>query len=152
MIIFFTHFIGALIYLFVVKLNKNYKSLNIKPSKITKTKQLRRSTKNRIIAGVCGGLIALSIILMGMDIFMPVTESNMLMIWMFKILGLGFSFIGLFILLARIGQTGVGYFLDIPNTSNVILMHQRRGKNPNTKFLKGTLTDLEFIKTKKVLI
>jgi len=63
-------------------------------------------------------------------------------------MGLGIAAIGVMILGARIHQTGVGPFIEIPNTRRVILMHQRRGKNPNTYFMTGRLEDLEFIRTK----
>ncbi len=74
LIILFFNFIGALIYLILVKLNKRYKSLEISKkskifeklensknfqSKMQTTKQIKklyRSKKNRIIAGVCGGI------------------------------------------------------------------------------------------------
>jgi len=55
LIIFFFHFIGALLYLIFVKLNKNYKGFEIK-MKNTKIKRLYRSKNNRVIAGVCGGI------------------------------------------------------------------------------------------------
>lgn len=56
LIIFFFHFVGALIYLIFVKLNKNYRGFEIKMSKNKNIKRLYRSKKNRIIAGVCGGI------------------------------------------------------------------------------------------------
>jgi len=52
LIIIFFHFIGALLYLIFVKLNKNYRGFETK----MKTKKLYRSKKNRVIAGVCGGI------------------------------------------------------------------------------------------------
>lgn len=55
LIILFFHFIGALLYLIFVKINKNYRGFEIK-MKDTKTKKLYRSKKNRRIAGVCGGI------------------------------------------------------------------------------------------------
>ena len=55
LIILFFHFIGALLYLIFVKLNKNYGGFEVK-MKDTKIKKLYRSKKNRIIAGVCGGI------------------------------------------------------------------------------------------------
>lgn len=55
LIISFFHFIGALLYLIFVKINKNYRGFEIK-MKDTKTKKLYRSKKNRRIAGVCGGI------------------------------------------------------------------------------------------------
>ncbi len=56
LIIFFFHFLGALIYLIFVKLNKNYKGFQSKMKTSKNIKRLYRSKKNRIIAGVCGGL------------------------------------------------------------------------------------------------
>lgn len=56
LIIFFFNFIGALIYLIFVKLNPQYKGFDIKMETNKNTKKLYRSKKNRLIAGVCGGL------------------------------------------------------------------------------------------------
>ena len=74
LIIVFFNFIGALLYLIFVKLNPQYTGFNIsKKSKIFEnlensknfqskmetnknTKKLYRSKRNRLIAGVCGGL------------------------------------------------------------------------------------------------
>jgi len=56
LIIFFFSFIGALIYLIFVKLNRNYKGISVKMKTDKKIKKLYRSRKNRIIAGVCGGI------------------------------------------------------------------------------------------------
>jgi len=55
LIIIFFNFLGALLYLIFVKLNKNYRGFEIK-MKDTKIKRLYRSKKNRVIAGVCGGI------------------------------------------------------------------------------------------------
>ena len=55
LIIIFINFIGALIYLLFVKVNKNYKSF--KKKKFGKgTKRLYRSRSNRVLGGVCGGI------------------------------------------------------------------------------------------------
>lgn len=74
LIIIFFSFLGALVYLIFVKLNKNYGGFSIKMSKKSKIfenlensknfqsktskniKRLYRSRKNKVIAGVCGGI------------------------------------------------------------------------------------------------
>lgn len=56
LVIFFFHFIGALLYLIFVKLNKNYRGFKLKMKPNKNTKRLYRSKKNRVIAGVCGGI------------------------------------------------------------------------------------------------
>ena len=56
LIIVFLHFIGALLYLIVVKLNKNYQGFKIRMQTNKNIKKLYRSKKNRVIAGVCGGI------------------------------------------------------------------------------------------------
>ncbi len=56
LIIFFFHFIGALLYLIFMKLNKNYKGFKLKMKTDKNIKKLYRSKKNRVIAGVCGGI------------------------------------------------------------------------------------------------
>jgi len=54
LIIVFFNVIGSLIYLIFVKQNKNYRGFKIKMKNTTK--KLYRSKKNRMIAGVCGGI------------------------------------------------------------------------------------------------
>jgi phage shock protein PspC (stress-responsive transcriptional regulator) len=54
LIIIFLSWLGALIYLMIVKSNRNYGGFRIKVQKTRK--KLYRSRKNRIIAGVCGGI------------------------------------------------------------------------------------------------
>jgi phage shock protein PspC (stress-responsive transcriptional regulator) len=54
LIILFFHFVGAFLYLIFVKLNKNYRGFEMKANK--NVKRLYRSKKNRVIAGVCGGI------------------------------------------------------------------------------------------------
>jgi len=56
LIILFFNFLGALLYLIFVKSNKNYAGFEIKMKTNNKTKKLFRSKKNRVIAGVCGGM------------------------------------------------------------------------------------------------
>lgn len=56
LIILFFNFLGALLYLVFVKLNKNYRGFEMKMATNKKIKRLYRSKKNRIIAGVCGGI------------------------------------------------------------------------------------------------
>ncbi len=56
LVIFFFNFIGALLYLIFVRLNKNYRGLNIKMATNKNIKRLYRSKKDRVIAGVCGGI------------------------------------------------------------------------------------------------
>jgi len=85
--------------------------------------------------------------MMMLDVFVPLPLPLAIM-FTTKIMGLGFFAIGMMILGGRIMVTGVGPFIEIPNTQRVILMHQRRGKNPNTKFLTAQLDDLEYIRSK----
>lgn len=54
LIIIFLNWLGALIYLIIVRSNKNYGGFKIKAQKTGK--RLYRSKKNRVIAGVCGGI------------------------------------------------------------------------------------------------
>jgi len=98
-----------------------------------------------MIVGMSIGIATLGVLLMVVDMFAPIPLMLNLML---RIMGIGFFAIGIMILGARITQTGVGPFLEIPNTKRVILMHQRRGHNPNTNFLIGKLDDLEFIRTR----
>ena len=56
LIILFFNFIGALLYLILAKLNTSYKGLNIKIKGGKRMKRLCRSRRNRVIAGVCGGI------------------------------------------------------------------------------------------------
>lgn len=56
LIILFLNIIGALLYLFFVKLNKNYKTITIKMKAGKKIKRLYRSRENRVLGGVCGGI------------------------------------------------------------------------------------------------
>ncbi len=56
LVIIFINFIGALIYLFFVKLNKNYPKMMKTNKKGKKVKHLYRSRTNRVIGGVCGGI------------------------------------------------------------------------------------------------
>jgi len=56
LVIFFFHFIGALLYLIFVKINKNYRGFQSKMKTNKNTRRLYRSKKNRVIAGVCGGI------------------------------------------------------------------------------------------------
>jgi phage shock protein C len=46
------HILGSLAYLVFVKSNKNYRGIKM----AKKVKRLYRSNKNRVIAGVCGGI------------------------------------------------------------------------------------------------
>lgn len=101
-----------------------------------------------MIAAVSGIVIVIGLILLSIDVFIPFPFPLPFIIT-FKMLGIGMAAIGLMILGARISQTGVGAFLDIPNTKRVILMHERRGKHsPNTFFIPAKLDDLEYIRAK----
>jgi len=102
-----------------------------------------------LIVGFGMGMIIIGMLLMILDMMIPPTLiGDPLMFMMFKIMGVGFSSIGIMIVAGRIFQTGVGPFLDLPNTSRVILMHQRRGKTPNARFIPAKLDDLEYIRSK----
>lgn len=56
LIIFSFNFIGALLYILFVKGNGGYKGVNEKMASNKKIKKIYRSKKNRVIAGVCGGI------------------------------------------------------------------------------------------------
>lgn len=56
LLIFLFNFIGALLYLILVKLNTGYRGFRLEMQTSKRIKQLCRSKKNRIIAGVCGGI------------------------------------------------------------------------------------------------
>lgn len=56
LIILFFNVIGALLYIFFVKLNKNYRGFDMKMKTDKNIKRLYRSKTNRVIAGVCGGI------------------------------------------------------------------------------------------------
>lgn len=101
-----------------------------------------------MITIVCSVMIMLGMLLCVYDMFIPPFTIPLAMLYTFKMMGIGIAAIGVMILGARIYQTGVGPFIEIPNTKRVILMHQRRGKNPNTFFISAKLDDLEFIRSK----
>ena len=101
-----------------------------------------------MITAMCSMMIILGMILCVYDMFIPPFSVPLVMLYTFKMIGIGIAAIGIMILGARIYQTGVGPFIEIPNTKRVILMHQRRGNNPNTYFMTAKLEDLEFIRTK----
>jgi hypothetical protein len=66
-------------------------------------------------------------------------------------MGMIFTGMGLFVISVRLKQTGADCFADIPSKNNIILLHSRRGQNPNASIIRGKLTDLEFIKSKNKL-
>jgi len=100
-----------------------------------------------MILALSSMLMIFGVVFMIMDMFIPL-DFGMAFNFTFKFMGLGFFAMGLMILGGRIYQTGVGAFIDIPNTRRVILLHQRRGKNPNAYFLPARLDDLEYIRCK----
>lgn len=101
-----------------------------------------------MITALCSIMIMLGMLLCIFDMFIPPYTIPIVILYTFKMMGIGIAAIGVMILGARIHQTGVGPFIEIPNTKRVILMHQRRGQNPNTYFMNGKLDDLEFIRAK----
>ena len=56
LIILIFNILGALIYLILVKLNKDYGGFKIEMKTNKNIKRLYRSKKNRMIGGVCGGI------------------------------------------------------------------------------------------------
>jgi len=103
-----------------------------------------------MLVGFSVGLIIIGMLLTIIDILIPpsLLGGNIMMFLTFKIMGIGLAAIGIMILGGRIYQTGIGPFLDIPNTRRVILLHQRRGNNPNARFLPARLDDLEYIRSR----
>ena len=78
-----------------------------------------------MIVGFGIGMMIIGMLLMVLDMMIPPELiGDPLMFMMFKIMGIGFGSIGIMIVAGRIFQTGVGPFLDLPNTKRVILMHQ----------------------------
>ena len=63
-----------------------------------------------------------------------------------KIIGLIIIWSGGCLLVARLIQTGAGYFTALPTPGTFIDIHTRRGRNARIK--KGKLTDLEHLQTK----
>ena len=100
-----------------------------------------------MIVAMSSLLMIIGVVFMIMDMFIPL-DLGLAFNFTFRFMGLGFFAIGLMILGGRIYQTGVGPFVDIPNTRRVILLHQRRGKNPNAYFTSARLDDLEYIRSK----
>jgi hypothetical protein len=92
----------------------------------------------------------LGVVLGFLDMFIPIQILGLppIAVFSFRIMGLFFICISAFILMARLQQTGAYLFADVPSKNHVILLHSRRGKNPNAVFLKGILMDLEFIRSK----
>jgi len=94
-------------------------------------------------------------ILLGIDFFIPtgtpVPIMPAMMVFSFRLIGFMLTFSGLVILFIRIYQVGVHLFINPVNPKRVILIHQRRGKHPNAKFISGKLEDLEHISCKNKL-
>ena len=100
-----------------------------------------------MIVAMCGLLMVLGAVFMVFDMFVPL-PLPLAFNFTFKMMGIGFMAIGLMILVGRIVQTGVGPFIEIPNTKRIILLHQRRGKNPNAFFVQAKIDELEYIRSK----
>jgi len=94
--------------------------------------------------------VMLGALFSNMDMFLLGVLPYQLLI-MFKFMGLMFILMGMIIIIARVMQTGADAFIDLPAKNRTILIHSRRGKNPNATILKGKLLDLEFIKVKRKL-
>jgi len=101
-----------------------------------------------MIVGLSVMLILIGTTFLSLDMFVLVPVELMPTIFMFKFLGVMFIPLGVMLWGGRTIQTGAGMFLDLPNSKHIILLHQRRGRNPNAMFLKGKLEDLDFIRTK----
>jgi len=95
-------------------------------------------------------LSMIGMFLLGIDIFMPI-PMPFLLVFTFRILGAALIGIGVCILSIRIVQTGVHLFINPVKPRRVILLHQRRGKNPNAFFLPGRLEELEHISARNKL-
>lgn len=97
-------------------------------------------------------LLFLGMIFTTVDLFVPAVDAaTAQFIGVSNLFGLMFLVIGIIVLGVRIGQTGVSAFLDMPSSGHVISFHQRRGKNPNKRIMRGKLLDLDYIKTKDKL-
>lgn len=101
-----------------------------------------------MILALGGILIVFGIIFLGLDMFIPVPIELYPLIFTFKFIGIMLAPLGLMLIAGRAYQTGVNLFLDLPNSKQAILIHQRRGKHPNASIISGKLTDLEFIRSK----
>jgi len=98
----------------------------------------------------CMALMLFGTIVMTLDLFIPFNLPPMM--WLtFKMMGMILNMAGLFLLIARIKMTGVDAFIDPVNPKRVILIHQRRGNNPNAQFMKAKLEDLEHISARNKL-
>ena len=102
-----------------------------------------------MIVGICMTFILIGVMCGFIDLFYPVIP--FIYLFSMKIVGMMLIIMGAVILGARIMQTGADAFVDMPSKNNTILIHSRRGKNPNASILKGKLLDLEFIKVKRKL-
>jgi len=97
-------------------------------------------------------LLFLGMMFTTMDIFVPAADmATVQLIGVSNLFGFMFLLIGIIVLGVRINQTGISAFLDMPSSGHVITFHQRRGKNPNKKIMRGKLLDLDYIKTKDKL-
>ena len=86
---------------------------------------------------------------LGIDLFIPAATMPQMMLFSFRIMGLAFVPIGVFLLGVRLKTLGILGMVGIPKPGDVQLIHQRRGKSGyNAKILKGRLEDLEHIVTR----
>ncbi len=97
-------------------------------------------------------LLFLGMMFTTVDLFIPAADAaTAQFIGISNLFGLMFLVIGVLVLGVRISQTGASAFLDLPSSKHVITFHQRRGKNPNKIIMRGSLLDLDYIKTKDKL-
>jgi len=102
-----------------------------------------------MIVGLFAVLVFTGIIFGMIDIFFSFLPIPGALVLSLRMMGLCFVFIGVIVIAVRINQTGANLFVNLPEKNSVILLHSHRGKNPNARFVKGKLIDLEFIKAKR---
>lgn len=109
-----------------------------------------------MIPAISAMFIVLGTVILSLDLMLPyisVTTQQFLanhsVIWMLELMGIVFVVIGLAVIFIRISQTGIGMFLDLPNSRVVPLIHSRsQGKDPDASFVRGKRQDLEIIRVK----
>ena len=106
-----------------------------------------------MIFGLCMLFLILGTLLSVFDMFIPAYPVQFIpVILLMRIMGLMLLFLGIIILGARIIQTDVGMWLELPSTKYVNLIHSHiRGRDPDAKFIRAKRLDLETLKAKNKL-
>jgi len=106
-----------------------------------------------MLAGLCGIMIFLGLMLMNYQLIVPVTVQDWMsgMVTAYNISGLMLVVMGLFVLGIRIRQTGIGGLLDLPKEDR-IQCFASPGYSVNTKILNGKLMENNLIKAEGKLI